>query len=107
MTYMRRFMPATTLGRVFAAISVFLIIALIATYVHTVREALSMDPASYECTDDSMMRQICEDPYGTSVFWSIIFFGLYCWPGIIAWIVSGLVLLNRRRKSAHNTHSAK
>jgi hypothetical protein len=81
--------------------SAFLVIAVICIYAMNVLSALSMDPTSYNCTSDSMMKQICADPYGSSVIWTIIFVTLLGFPFAIIWQIIGIILLTRRlsRKS--------
>lgn len=93
---MQRYRQASTLGKIFVWLSVLIVIVYIVIYIQEVREALAMDPMSYECLHDSMMKQICADPYGSSVTWGIVSLVFYCWPLIMAWLVMGVMLLIRR-----------
>ena len=79
----------------------------VAFYVMEVLEALAMDPNSYNCLHDSMMKQICEDPYGSSVGWAMIKFVFIGWPLLIVWAVIGLMLLGRRATKGKSLQSGK
>ena len=55
--------------------------------------ALLMDPDSYNCTSDAMMRQFCEDPLGSSFWWTLLAASLFGLPFFGVWIALGLVLI--------------
>lgn len=96
----QKYKSASKLAKVFTWLSVLLPLALILTYMLEVRFALSMDPGSFNCLHDSMMRQICEDPYGSSITWALMKFGLFAHPFLIAWLAIGIVLLIRSNSAS-------
>ena len=91
-----KYKTLSRLGKAFVWLSIAVVTAVIAFYVVEVLRARAMDPNSYNCLHDSMMKQLCEDPYGSSVSWAIIEFVFLGWPLWIVWAVIGLVLLGRR-----------
>ena len=90
-----KYKSASRLAKVFIWLSILLLVALILTYMLEVRDALNMDPNSFNCLHDSMMKQICEDPYGSSITWTIIGVIVLGWPLILTWLVVGVILLQR------------
>lgn len=91
--------PKTKLGKVFLWLSLLLIIAFAIMYGLQVKESLEMDPQSFNCLHDSMMKQFCNDPYGASFLWSVLSFLILGSPLLIAWTIVGtLVLMQRIRR---------
>ncbi|HSX08294.1 MAG TPA: hypothetical protein VLG11_05360 [Candidatus Saccharimonadales bacterium] len=97
---MRKFQALTLLGKVFVVLTIAILGTLIALYVFQLKDALSMDPHSFNCLHDSMMSQICHDPYGSSVSWAVILLIVLGWPVLAVWAVLGVVLLVRRKRSS-------
>jgi hypothetical protein len=93
-----KYKSASQLGKVFFWLSVGIIFASIALYIREVAEAMAMDPNSYNCLHDSMMKQVCADPFGTSVVWSILSLVFLGWPILLVWVIIGIVLIARRHK---------
>lgn len=91
-------------GKIFAWLSLLLVGILPFTYLMNLIMALGMDPNSYNCLHDSMMSQICRDPYGSSLGWSLIYLVFYGWPLLLAWLLIGALLLVRTamRKKKHS-----
>ncbi len=100
---MHRYDSLSILGKAFLWLTLFLVVAFGIIYTQQVKEAFAMDPLSYECTRDSMMKQVCSDPYGSSFFWGILSLGIYCGPVVIAWLVVGGVILFRRMNHPKRT----
>lgn len=88
-----KYKSTSRLGKVFVWLSIALTLAFIITYILEVQGALNMDPNSFNCLHDSMMMQICEDPYGSSVPWTMIKMSILGWPLILAWLAVGVLLL--------------
>ncbi len=91
----QKYKSASKLTKIFLWLSVFLLTILVLMYTFEVRHALAMDPNSFNCLNDSMMKQICDDPYRSSITWTFIKFGFFAHPLLIAWIVIGILLLIR------------
>lgn len=98
---MRRYKSASKLGKVFLGLSLCLVIAFVYTYFREVKQALHMNPASYNCTSDGMMKQLCHHPYSASILWSVLDFGLLFWPLIVIWAIIGTVSLRRTSDTSH------
>lgn len=81
--------------KIFIGLTSLLFVALILLYSANLHSALMMDKDSYNCTQDSMMKIICDDPYGSSVTWTLITLVVIGWPLVAAWLISGLVILLR------------
>lgn len=100
---------ASTLGRIFILLTLFLVVAFAVIYVKELRDNLALDPRSAQCMYDSMMKQICDDPFGSSITWSVFGLVIYCGPLMLAWLVVGVALLIGRRHQSkrpvghHNT----
>ncbi len=99
---MHRYDSLSKLGKVFLWLTLFLVVAFGIIYTLEVKESLAMDPLSYNCTGDSMMKQFCDHPYSSSFFWSILGFGIYCGPIIISWLVVGSILVFRHISSQND-----
>jgi hypothetical protein len=99
-----KYKAASRLGKVFIWLSLGLACAGVALYAMQVSQALNMDPNSYNCVHDSMMKQICADPYGTSVFWAGLQLVFLAWPLLLAWMITGMVLISRRRQRSQSSH---
>jgi hypothetical protein len=94
----KKYYSLSTRVKVFVWLTVTLIIFIPAVYLLNVAGALQMDPNSYNCTTDSMMKQICQDPWGSSVAWTYIYVAFFGWPLMLAWLSSGIFVLIRRVK---------
>lgn len=94
---LQRYASASRLEKTFLWLSVSLVLAFIIIYAVQVKYALSMDPSSYNCTNDSMMMQICKHPYSSSVTWAFIYLCYFGWPFLVAWLVVSYKLWSRRR----------
>jgi hypothetical protein len=91
------------LGKIFLWLTIPIIGVFILIYMSQLSQALSMDPNSFNCKYDSMMKQVCQDPYGSSISWTLVLmFMSPVWPIPLAWVVIGIVLLSRfiKRKSS-------
>ena len=104
---MHKYKSTSRLGKVFIWLSIILILAFSITYILEVRDALSMDPKSFNCLHDSMMKQICEDPYGSSVTWTVIKVFILGSPLILAWFVAGALLLMRTKPDKISQRTSK
>lgn len=94
-------------GLLFVGLSLLLLSAFVVIYTHEVREALAMDPTSYNCSD-SMMKQFCEDPYGASLVWSVLSLFVMAWPLLFAWAAAGIwLLIHRKSRQITAVDSAK
>lgn len=93
---MRHQNSITKLGKAFLWLSLLLIITFAVIYGLQVKESLEMDPQSFNCIHDSMMKQFCSDPYGASFLWSVLGFLILGSPLLIAWIIIGTLVLIRR-----------
>jgi uncharacterized membrane protein YkgB len=91
-----KFRSYSRLGKVFFCLSIVIVLLILATYIWHVVEALHMDPHSYNCVVDSMMKDICQHPYSSSVSWTIIYLIFMGWPLTFPWIIIGLLLVRRR-----------
>lgn len=89
------FKSMSMLALLFTCITVLLIVVFGIMYVSEVRDSLALRGTA-PCAYDSMVKQSCEHPYSTSFFWSGLLFVFTCWPLIIAWLVTGGMLLLRR-----------
>jgi hypothetical protein len=76
-------------------------------YLINVTEALAMAKASYNCTMDSMMMQLCHNPFGGSVPWAILQSVVIGFPFIILWLLLGLSILIKQwiTKTKHVKHT--
>ena len=92
---MQKLQNARPIVKLFIAMTLILIAAFTFSYINEVSGALNMDPSSYNCTDDSMMRQLCRHPYTASITWAILATAVYCWPIAIAWFITGIILIMR------------
>lgn len=87
-----------SLGRLpalFILLSVAVVLMFLGFYAFNVMRALDMDPNSYNCTEDGMMMQLCHNPYGASLLWSLLYAVFFGWPLLLAWLITGLALLLR------------
>lgn len=91
--------------KIFIGYTVAIILAVLAIYVTNVEGALSMDPNSYNCLHDSMMRRQCEDPFGSSIGWTMAYVWAYyvmypwlMWLITLSWIGVGIAAIVQRRK---------
>lgn len=100
-----KYKSTSRLGKIFIWLSIGIFIAAIALYVNEVIETLAMDPNSYYCMHDSMTKQRCEDPFGTSIGWAILLLVFVGWPVLLAWMVIGAVLLRRRARVQREKNS--
>lgn len=91
-----KYKAASRLGKVFVWLSIGIFIAVVALYIYEVREALAMDPDSYNCLHDSMMKPMCKDPFGTAAFWTALEIVFFAWPILLAWTLIGVILMRRR-----------
>lgn len=98
-----KYKSASRLGKSFIWLSIILLLVAAITYMFEVRDALGMDPNSFNCLHDSMMKQICEDPYGSSVAWTLIGMLTLGLPLVLAWLVVGVLLLARLLARTQNT----
>ena len=97
-------MALSTLGKTFLWLTIPIVAIFIYLFMDQLNYALSMDPNSFNCKYDSMMKQFCEDPYGSSISWTLILmFMSPAWPILLAWVVIGIVLLNRFVKRKRNS----
>lgn len=87
-----------TLKNSFIALSILIVVLSLVIYAKEVSAALAMDPNSYNCTSDSMMKQICQDPYGSSLSWTLLYLTLFAWPLLFAWAMLGIMLLRKKSK---------
>jgi hypothetical protein len=97
--YMDWFSGLSKLTKTFILLSAALIIGFLHVYTGEVRSAQAMDPHSYNCTSDSMMKQLCEHPFSASLPWSLAGLVIFGWPAIIAWLAIGITLVARRHRS--------
>ncbi len=93
---MRRYHSLSDFGKAYVWLTLFLVAIFCIFYSVQVKEALAMNPLSYECTRDNMMKHVCSDPYSSSFFWSLLDLGTYFWPLVIAWNAVGLIIFVRR-----------
>lgn len=91
----QKYKSASRLAKIFIWLSIFLTLGLAITYTLQLHYALNMNPNSFNCLHDSMMKQICEDPYGSSITWALIRFSFFACPFLIAWLGIGVTLLAR------------
>ena len=89
----KKLLAATLDQKIFIGITLLLVLAFILLYFFNLFPALTMDKNSYECIEDSMMKIICNDPYGSSVTWALIMLTVIGWPVLIAWLVSGVAVV--------------
>jgi uncharacterized membrane protein YczE len=82
----------------FALLTALVIAVTVGLYIFNVSAALSMDKNSYNCTGDSMMSNICMNPFGSSITWTLLNLAIYCWPLLLAWLISGVVSENKSSK---------
>lgn len=87
---------SSKLSKAFTVTSALLILMPIFFYVFNVVGALSMDKSSYNCTSDSMMMQLCHDPLGSSVGWTILYMVIFGLPLFVAWVILGAFILLKR-----------
>lgn len=99
---LEKYRHTTRLGKVFIWLSIAIVLGIIGVYIQQVLSALAMDPNSYNCTSDSMMKQICHDPYGSSVGWTLILVCMIGWPILFIWAIIGVILIARRNKVRSN-----
>lgn len=96
------------LHKAFMVVSFVLVLLPILLYVVNVVGALSMDKSSYNCTSDSMMMQICHDPFGSSIAWSILGSVVIGFPVVIVWLLLGVAVLAKfvinQKKSSKPVH---
>lgn len=78
--------------KIFVWLSVLIPSLMIGVYLLNVTSALSMDKTSYNCTGDSMMMQICHDPFGSSIAWTVVYALFFGWPLLLAWLSVGLFI---------------
>jgi hypothetical protein len=91
-----KYRALSRLGKVFLWLSVAIALIILIIYSMEVVQALRMDPLSYNCISDSMMKQICHHPYSSSISWTLIYLIFFGWPITFPWIIIGLVLAKRR-----------
>ncbi|MEO5691188.1 MAG: hypothetical protein ABIQ64_03310 [Candidatus Saccharimonadales bacterium] len=96
-TLSKKWLSLSKLGKFFVLYTALIVIVVGLVYAFFTVSALRMDPSSFECTSDSMMKQICADPFGSSIIWTIMLVLMFGWPILIIWIVTA-VLLRRRHK---------
>lgn len=99
-------MPRSKLSLAFGILTVTLLIAYFVIYVSEVHEALGLDPHSYACTQDSIMQQVCANPYGSTLLWSVFEVGILYWPLVVTWVIIGLVVLIRYIFTGRARHSS-
>jgi len=88
----QKFRSYSRLGKVFFGLSAAIVLLVLAIYLWNVLQALHMDPHSYNCVNDSMMKYICHHPYSSSISWTIAYVVLFGWPLTFPWIIIGLLL---------------
>jgi hypothetical protein len=84
---------------IFIALSLLMTLTFVYFYYHEVRDALAMDPVSYNCREDSMMMQLCKHPYTATIFWGILKLLAQAGLLVLAWIGSLLYLLVVRNRT--------
>lgn len=87
------------LGKFFVWYSLVLFGLLLAYFAMNFLDALMMDPSSYNCTSDAMMRQFCEDPFFTSLAWTLLAANLFGLPFFAAWVAIGIMLIAKNESA--------
>jgi disulfide bond formation protein DsbB len=95
---MYRLQNTKFLVTLFIVLTLILIVVFAFLYGKELSYALNMDPHSYECIYDNMMKQLCHRPYTASISWDVLGLAAYCWPVIIVWLIIGIILIVKLRK---------
>ncbi len=108
----QRFKSLNKLSKSFVISSLILGLLYVIVFFKNVFEALAMDKTSYNCTEDSMMMQVCHDPFGSSLSWSVLETIAVGFPLVMIWLILGLIVFvraridKRRRLKYHNIHAS-
>lgn len=93
------------LGKVFVWFSLVLALAIAVVYANYVHEAFNTSPV--QCANDSMMSDVCDHPYGSSIGWTVIVIVMTGWPLLLAWGAIGIVLMRRRGQKGNPPNRSK
>ncbi len=92
----KNWLRLSKLGKFFVLYTAIIVAIIGLLYAMNVISALSMDPDSYNCTSDSMMKQVCAYPFESSIMWTGVFVTVFGWPFLILWIIIAITLLIRQ-----------
>lgn len=84
-----------TITKVFIWATLLLFVPIFGYYGLTLHGSLTMDPNSFNCTQDSMMMEFCHNPFGQSARWAFGIAFMTLWPAILAWAIFGAGVLVR------------
>jgi len=91
----KAYKKTNTITKVYIWFTLLLFVPLFAYYVLTAYGALTMDPNSFNCTQDSMMMEFCQNPFGQSARWAFGTAFQLGWPIFLVWGLFGIGVLLR------------
>jgi hypothetical protein len=96
---LKRYQLLPKISKAFIWVTIIMICSFLVVYLSFVISALGMNQNSYECLKDSMMKIVCNNPYGSSIFWAqAVIFASFGWPLVIIWPVLGLLTILKAKK---------